>query len=153
MKHPFSIWQDWAGMPLQSFWIIFLTSTILLDGRRRGRPRSLFPDGYLGLLLFYLGSSMNYKHLCIIFGITPSVCSRAINWMLKKTVRALRVHPFARIQFPSREKMREYAAMVQEREPLVDDIIGFMDGVSFPAECTDDHINQNAMYCGQHNGE
>jgi hypothetical protein len=36
--------------------------------------------------------------------------------------------------------MREYAAMVQLREPLVDDIIGFMDGVSFPAECT--------MYCG-----
>ena len=44
--------------------------------------------------------------------------------------------------------MREYAAMVQMGEPLVDDIIGFMDGVSFPAECTDDHIAQNAMYCG-----
>jgi hypothetical protein len=44
--------------------------------------------------------------------------------------------------------MREYAAMVQTREPLVDNIIGFMDGVSFPAECTDDCIAQNAMYCG-----
>ncbi len=51
---------------------------------RRGHLRLLYPDGYLGLLLFYLGSSMNYKHLCIIFGITPSVCSCAINWMLKK---------------------------------------------------------------------
>jgi hypothetical protein len=38
--------------------------------------------------------------------------------------------------------------MVQVREPLVDDIIGFMDGVSFPAECTDNCIAQNAMYCG-----
>ena len=35
-----------------------------------------------------------------------------------------------------------------KREPLVDDIIGFMDGVSFPAECTDNRIDQNAMYCG-----
>jgi hypothetical protein len=26
--------------------------------RHRGRPRSLYPDGYLRLLLFYLGSSM-----------------------------------------------------------------------------------------------
>jgi hypothetical protein len=84
----------------------------------------------------------------MIFGITPSVCNRAIKWMLKKTVRALRAHPFARVQFPSREKIREYAAMVQVREPLVGDTIGFMDGVSFPAECTDDRIDQNAMYCG-----
>jgi hypothetical protein len=38
--------------------------------------------------------------------------------------------------------------MVQAREPLVDDIIGFMDSVSFPAECTDDCIAQNTMYCG-----
>jgi hypothetical protein len=38
--------------------------------------------------------------------------------------------------------------MVQVREPLVDDIIGFMDGVSFQAKCTDDCITQNAMYCG-----
>jgi hypothetical protein len=34
---------------------------------RRGRPRSLRPEGCLGLLLFYLGSMMNYKHLCMIF--------------------------------------------------------------------------------------
>ena len=70
---------------------------------------------------------MNYKHLFMIFGITPSVCSRAINQMLKKTVRALRAHPIARVEFPTPEKMREYAAMVEAREPLVNDIIGFMD--------------------------
>ena len=46
--------------------------------RKRGRPRSLSPDGYLGLLLFYFGSKMNYSHICLIFGITPSVCSCAI---------------------------------------------------------------------------
>ncbi len=43
--------------------------------------------------------------------------------------------------------MREYAPMVQLQEPLVDDIIGFMDGISFPAECTDDRFIQNAIYC------
>jgi hypothetical protein len=91
---------------------------------------------------------MTNKHLCLIFGTTPSVCSRAINWMLKKIVWPLRDHPFARVKFHDREKMREYAAMVQLREPVLDDIIGFMDGVSFPAECTDDCIIQNAMYCG-----
>jgi hypothetical protein len=43
--------------------------------------------------------------------------------------------------------MREYATIVQVREPFVDDIIGFMDSVSFPAECLDDRIAHNAMYC------
>ncbi len=30
---------------------------------------------------------------------------------------------------------------------MVDDIIGFMDNVSFSAECTDNPVEQNAMYC------
>jgi hypothetical protein len=107
---------------------------------RCGRPRLLGPDGYLGLVLFYLGSTMNHKYLCLVFDTTPSVCSRAINWLLRKIVRALRNHPFARVKFPNSDKMREYAAIVQVREPFVDDIIGFMDGVSFPAKCTDNRI-------------
>jgi hypothetical protein len=44
--------------------------------------------------------------------------------------------------------MREYADMVHVREPLVDDVIGFMDGVSFSTECTDKRVEQNAYYCG-----
>ena len=116
--------------------------------RKRGRPRSLSPDGYLGLLLFYLGSKMNYSHICLIFGITPSVCSRAINMMLKRTVQLLRDHPLAKVEFPGEAKMRDFASMVQRREPMVDDIIGFMDGVSFPVQCTDERLAQNAMYCG-----
>ena len=44
--------------------------------------------------------------------------------------------------------MRKFACMVQVRAPIVDDIIGFMDGVSIPAECTDERMEQNAFYCG-----
>ena len=89
---------------------------------------------------------MNYSHICLIFGITPSVCSRAINMMLKRTVRLLRGHPLAKVLFPNEAKMS--ADMVQLREPMVDDIIGVMDGVSFPVQCTDERLAQNAIYCG-----
>jgi hypothetical protein len=89
-----------------------------LARRRHGCPCLLGPEGYLGLLLFYLGSTMNYKHLCLIFGITPLVCSRGINWMLKKIGRTLTDHPFAQVKFPDGEKMREYAAMVEVRDLL-----------------------------------
>ncbi len=44
--------------------------------------------------------------------------------------------------------MREHAALFQLREPLVDDIIGLMDRVSFQAKCTDNAIDQKSMYCG-----
>jgi hypothetical protein len=91
---------------------------------------------------------MTYKHLCFIFGITLSVCSRSVNRLLKKVVGLLRGHPFARVKFPNGEKMREYANMVRMREPMVDDIIGFIDGVSFSVECTNNCVEQNAMYCG-----
>ena len=75
---------------------------------RCGRPPLLGPDGLLGLFLFYLGSTMNYKYLCLIFGITPSVCSRAINMMLKRVVTILRDHLFARVWFPDEDNMREF---------------------------------------------
>ncbi len=81
--------------------------------RCRGWPPLLGPVGYVGLLLFYLGSTMSYKHLCMIFGLTPTVCGHTINWMLRKTVRALRGHPLVRVQIPDKDKMREYAALVQ----------------------------------------
>jgi len=93
---------------------------------------------------------MNHKHLCMIFGIVPGVCSKVIRVMLQLAVRRLADNPIAEVRFPSAEKMRQFAGMVQSREPLVDDVIviGFMDGVSIPAECTDERFEQNTFYCG-----
>jgi hypothetical protein len=51
--------------------------------KRPGRKWSLSSEGQLGLFLFYIGSTMNYKFLCVIFGITPNPCSRMLRNMLK----------------------------------------------------------------------
>ena len=115
---------------------------------QRGRKWSLPPNGQLGLLLFYLGSTMPYKFLCLLFGITPIACSRMINNMLVIVNRRLRCHPLSHVKFPDDEKKQKFALMVQRREPSVDNVIGFMDGVSLTSECTDDKITQNAFYCG-----
>ena len=84
----------------------------------------------MGLFLFYIGSTMNYKFLCVIFGITPNPCSRMLRNMLKLVVRRLRFHPIARIKFPMPEKMELFASMVKSREAAIDDVIGSMDGVA-----------------------
>ena len=91
---------------------------------------------------------MPYKHLCLIFGVTPSVCSRIINNMLRAAVRRLRHHLFARVKFPNEEKMKQFASMIELREPAARDVIAFMDGVSMTTECTDERLTQNAYYCG-----
>ena len=90
--------------------------------KRRGRKRSLSSEGQLGLLLFYISSTMNYKHLCLIFGITLNACSRMLRNMLKLAVRQLRFHHLARIKFPSAEKMQMFASMVQSRENYKDQL-------------------------------
>ena len=44
--------------------------------------------------------------------------------------------------------MCQFADMVQLRAPIVSDVIGFMDGVSIPIQCTDERVERNAYYCG-----
>ena len=48
----------------------------------KGRKWSLTSEGQLGLFLFYISSTMNYKYLCLIFGVTPNACSCMLKNML-----------------------------------------------------------------------
>jgi len=113
-----------------------------------GRPWSLPPDGMLGLLMCYLESQMSNKWLCLIFRITPSPCLRILRRMLRMTVKRLRSHPLARVEFPNEARMRLYLDMVSAREPMVTNVIGFMDGLGLTTECTDERRTQNVYYCG-----
>lgn len=121
---------------------------LVLGKRKRGRPQLLNPDAKVGLLLFYIGSTMGIKWICMIFGITPSTCSHFINAMLTRACNKLAMHPFARVQFPDRDKMAQFAEQIKLREPSIDDVIGFMDGLSLATQCTSERMEQNAMYCG-----
>jgi hypothetical protein len=118
--------------------------------KKAGRPPLMDPTAQLGLYLFYIGSTMGIKHLCLIFGITPSVCSRTIRAMLLLVVRKLFRHPLAMVHFPDADKMAMFARLINLREPEVNDVIGFMDGISLSSECTSEQFEQNAMYSGYH---
>ncbi len=64
------------------------------------------------------------------------------------TVKRLRYHPLARIEFPVEQKMQMFAEMIRLREQTISNIIGFMDGLGLAMEMTDERIQQNAYYCG-----
>ncbi len=70
--------------------------------------------------------------------------------MLKAIPCALRRHQFAKVEFPDERKMVEWAQMIERREPMATDVIGFMDGLSLHSECNSDTYEQNAMYNGYH---
>lgn len=130
--------------------VLFGNSHRWMMRRRRGRPFGLDEKGLLGLYLFYIGSKMQSKHLCMIFGVTPSACSRIVNMMIKLVVRKLETNVHAAITFPDDEKQNTFAAMISRREPTVRDVVGFMDGLSVPCECSSDPLIQNAFYNGYH---
>ena len=47
--------------------------------------------------------------------------------------------------------MEYYAQLIHEQEPVVDDVIGLMDGASPTSGCTLEPVVQNSMYSGYHN--
>jgi hypothetical protein len=82
-----------------------------------GRPSLLDFRGRVGLYLFYVGSRMQIKFLCLLFGIVSSCASEYIQRMQKIVVRALKHHPASRIAWPGLDNKQRFAAMVAAREP------------------------------------
>ena len=66
----------------------------------RGHPKILDNMGMVGLLLFYIGSTMTYKLICLIFGILPTQCSTYIAKMVRLAAKKLRHHPLSWVNFP-----------------------------------------------------
>jgi hypothetical protein len=120
------------------------------DDRKRGKKSLLSNQEKVGLLLMFLGSRMELKFLAMTFGITPSTVSRTIRTMIWKASRRLESNPIAEIRFPSLDEMVELAALVEAREPEVDNVIGFVDGLSLSVQCGDDEEKQALDYNGYH---
>ena len=66
------------------------------------------PTAQLGLFKFFVGSTIG----------------------ISLVVQKLKRHPLARVKFPDVDKMASFARQIQIYEPKVDDVIGFMYGLS-----------------------
>jgi len=139
-----------TGLSRQAFKQLYYVLFLDVQMQRTGRPQLMHPTAQLGLYLFIIGSTVGNKQLCLIFGITPTVCSRVINKMMILVVQKLKRHLFAQVRFLDEEKMARFARKINQREPVVNDFIGFMDGLALQSECTSEQIEQNAMYSSYH---
>jgi hypothetical protein len=80
----------------------------------------------------------------LVFGVVPTTANVTIRKVMDSICRILRNHFAARVVFPDKDEMRNFAEMVQIREPMVNNVIEFVDGLSVPVQCSDDILLQNA---------
>jgi len=92
------------------------------------------------------GLMMQHKHLCVIFGVTPTTISRVLDEMMHLFIDKFKKHPESRIQWPSDTQMKHFSKLVTKREPRVQRIISFMDGLSLDSECESEPDIQNSFY-------
>ena len=91
---------------------------------------------------------MKTKHLCLLFGVVPTTANIVIRYMMTLLCKKLKNNASATVSFPDADKMAEFAAMVNVREPTVDNVICFVDGLSLAVQCSDNEFLQNAAYNG-----
>ena len=115
---------------------------------RIGRPSHLDSNGKIGIILIYLNSRMTLAEISLLFGVVPSVASDTISSMLSVVHDSLKKNPSARIKFPSYLELVSYANMVSQRTPQVQNVVGFIDGVKFPIQCSSDIFEQSTYYNG-----
>ena len=136
-----------TGMTREAFYklesILFIEEAV---GRKRGRPPILDNSGRLGLYLFWVGSAMQTKYLCTIFGVVPSSANIIIDNMRSLICRRLQANDRSKIAWPNDVILEEWARLIQNREPTVKYVIGFADGLAIHIKCSDNEIEQTEAY-------
>ena len=109
----------------------------VLDYRKRGRPPILDSFGQLGLYLFFVGSTVSTKFICLIFGVIPSSANSIIDKMRKMVCGKLGNHQSSKVIWPTTEEMEEWASLIHGRELIVNCLKVFCDGVATHIKCND----------------
>ncbi|ETI33701.1 hypothetical protein F443_19628 [Phytophthora nicotianae P1569] len=84
-----------------------------------------------------------------IFGLTPSVCSRYVNFGLRILLETLKIIPEGRIEWPKTPtKFAYYAELIAARHPSLHGAFCSIDGVKIPVAESLDEGTQNSRYNG-----
>jgi hypothetical protein len=118
------------------------------ESARTGRPRSLSSMDALGLALVFMASSIPMKHLQLIFGATPAVCSRTLGQACQALQRVLNDREDAQIRWPSPNKIKELASPTSIRCPELPGAFAFMDGFSTTIAASTIQSDQNPYWNG-----
>lgn len=119
-----------------------------LHGSTRGRPRSLDAAQCLGLVLAWSRTRGSEFILCMMFGITASVCSLFIRFGRRILIRVLVADRQAAIRIPSTTDIRRYQDAIHRKYNHLHDVFGVMDGLKLYLQQSGHYIMQNMFYNG-----
>ncbi|KZT62719.1 hypothetical protein CALCODRAFT_425918 [Calocera cornea HHB12733] len=118
------------------------------SGEPRPTQRSLDAAGGLGLVLYWLNSTMLDKSLAQIFALVPSTITRYRDFGLDLLLRTLKSIPEGQIAWPHEEEFGVLSDLVVARHPLLQGAFGSVDGLNLPTATSSDERWQNAQYNG-----
>jgi len=114
-----------------------------------GRKPLLTLKDKLGIILFYIGSTMTEAQIGLIFGVTQTHISTTLSYMVPLICERLEHCPDAEIRFPTIPEMERFALMTNLRDPHVHGVIGFLDGCAIPIKCS---FEDNQKYHNAYHG-
>ena len=91
---------------------------------------------------------MKLKELCLLFGCVPSSPHQYLKKMSSRAAPILHSNPYAQVKFPDVHEIARLVNLATLREPLVRNVVGYVDGCSIKIECTSEPDIQNACYDG-----
>ncbi|KAE9322141.1 hypothetical protein PF001_g4567 [Phytophthora fragariae] len=88
------------------------------------------------------------RRISELFGIPPATLSRVLHKAEIALDKALQEIPDAQVRYPSKHQQRQWARRVQEKEPLLDGVWGFVDGKNYRVQSPANADLRNAHYNG-----
>jgi len=119
---------------------------------RGGRPRSMNAIEALGLALAWFRTRGSEMGLCIIFGLSASVCSLFIRFSHRILLKLLAQNDFSIVKMPDAQLFHEFNASITREYPLLEGVYCFMDGVKLSLESAGTTSVQNMYYNGWQHG-
>lgn len=147
-------WLNTIGFPRSVFMNVLLppfSRRYLRKVSGARRPPTLKLCDVLGLVLMFLNSTSQTKSLCLIFGVAPSVLTRAKLIGIKCLVATLQNDiPLAAIRFPTAAGAERLSELIAPRCRVLKGVFAYLDGVRFNTFDPEDFDKQNSMFSGWH---
>lgn len=113
-----------------------------------GRKRTISSCDCLGLALAWYRTRGSVTILCMLFGITHSVCVMFIRFARRLLIKVLSKDDSARVKMPSNEEIELFKGKIREKYSMLDDVYAVADGLKLQLEQSGDTVIQEMFYNG-----
>lgn len=119
-----------------------------LSNVRRGRPRSMTAVQCLGLVLAWGRTRGSEMVLCMLFGVTASVCSLFIRLGRRLLLKILSRDQHAAVRMPTQDEIKAFQDAIAAKYSMLEDVYAVADGLKLYLEQAGDNVIQNMFYNG-----